>query len=108
MGPRQCTSSPAPAGASTPRRIVEEDLIALHPALWKAQSLLRMLHIRAADAWRGDAGPGSNDPEGEALKLDLQNAAEVISDLIEQTHEAISALERKEIRCRHARNGGHT
>ncbi|MEK6594695.1 MAG: hypothetical protein AABZ67_16620 [Pseudomonadota bacterium] len=64
--------------------ITESDLIALHPRLWKAQSLCRMLDSYASEYTPKDA---------DQLREDIQNAGGIIQILIEQTHDAINALE---------------
>lgn len=78
--------------------VTEEALIDVHPGLWQAQSLCRLLYDFVEN--------GPEDSEDEQFSLDIKNTAKTIEGLIEQAHYALNALEKVAIMSKVPREGG--
>lgn len=77
----------------TPKAITENDLTNLHPPLWQAQSLCRMIRLSTSE----ETAEEDETPLQEQCRLDIQNAADVIENLLEQANDAIDMLEKRTI-----------
>ena len=71
-----------------PQTVVDEDdLTALHPELWRAQSLCKILR-----------GFVEHHVDEEQAKLDIQNTVSMVNDLIESAHNQLNGLEERAMR----------
>ena len=76
---------------NAPEAVTNEDITDLHPRLWEAQSLCRMLYDYAL------LYVNRETEDLEQIKCDIQHTARVVDRLIEDVHEAINDLDAKTI-----------